>query len=113
MDSKPRDTGSIFSGSAIAGHPGVRQGLRTVAEARPPVSDAREQMTNSKFATRSTARGARTIMARRCCAPHGWPVLHGGDMGKGGAVAPRTGEGLPHACGRSGAVALGAAAAAS
>jgi len=38
---------------------------RTVTKARPPASDAREQTANSEFATRSTARMARTIMARK------------------------------------------------
>jgi len=59
------DTGGEVGGSAAAGHPGSRQRAGTVAEASPPAADDREQMANSEFATRSTARRARTIMARK------------------------------------------------
>jgi len=41
------------------------KGPGTAAKARLPASGAREQIANSEFATRSTARGARTIMARK------------------------------------------------
>ena len=41
------------------------EGPRTVVEAGLPVADAHEQMANPGFATRSTARGARTIITRK------------------------------------------------
>jgi len=41
------------------------KGAGTAAKVGPPVSGAREQTANPEFATRSTARRARTIMARK------------------------------------------------
>jgi len=41
------------------------KGAGTTVEIDPPVSATCEQMANSEFATRSTARSARTIMARK------------------------------------------------
>jgi len=41
------------------------KGAGTTEEVGPPISGAREQMANSEFATRSTARMARTIIVRK------------------------------------------------
>ncbi len=58
-------SGGEFTGATPSGPQVAAKGPRVAVKARLPTSAANEQMANSEFATRSTARGARTIMARK------------------------------------------------